>query len=81
MEEYNTKVSDRAGIVSKWQSTVLNSTLAGDLIWQFNDTLSSEYKPVQDGYGVLYSEVAGSEYDVLVTQHAGAMSAKVVGGS
>lgn len=81
MEEYGTTNSDRVTVLQKWQQTLLNSTMAGDTFWQFEETLSQGFKPVGDGYGIMYSEQAGSDYDVLVTKHAKAMSAKKIGGS
>jgi len=59
---------------ASWQSAVLSSNTAGDMIWQYGDTLSSG-KTSDDGYTIYYGT---SEYSTLVTNHAASMNAKAV---
>lgn len=71
LEEYgSTTHSDEAA----WQTTVLASQVAGDMYWQFGDTLSTG-ETANDGYTIYYGT---SEYTTLVTDHAAAMNAKAV---
>jgi mannan endo-1,4-beta-mannosidase len=70
-EEYgSTTHADEAS----WQSTVLSTETAGDMFWQFGDTISSG-ETANDGYTIYYGT---SEFTTLVTDHAAAMNAKAV---
>jgi len=59
---------------TSWQSTILSTQTAGDMFWQYGDTLSSG-QTSNDGYTLYYGT---SEYTTLVTNHAAAMNAKSV---
>ena len=81
MEEYGKNAtSDQIAVLQGWQKTVLDTGLAGDFLWQWNDTLSQGAHPVQDGYGIWYDKSPGSVFDKVVVQHASAMNGKAVAG-
>ncbi|KAL8937744.1 MAG: hypothetical protein Q9216_004273 [Gyalolechia sp. 2 TL-2023] len=73
-EEYAVQAGpDRLGAVSKWQDTVLSKTsLAGDMNWQFGTNFPSGNNPY-DNYALFYGT---SDFKVLATDHAAAMSRK-----
>ena len=79
LEEYGSLGTPKTTIMSPYQATLLQSTIAGDHFWQFAETLSDDFNP-GDGYDIQYDTTAGSDYDVLAIQHAQAMTAKAVGG-
>lgn len=71
MEEYgSTTHADEAA----WQAEVLATKTAGDMYWQYGDTLSTG-QTSNDGYTLYYGT---AEYTTLVTDHAAAMNAKAV---
>jgi mannan endo-1,4-beta-mannosidase len=63
MEEYGSLThADEAA----WQAAVLGSQTAGDMVWQFGDTISTGKTP-NDGYTIYYGT---AEYSTLVS-HVG----------
>jgi len=71
MEEYGAVVHSNE---TQWQATILATQTAGDMYWQYGDTLSSG-ETANDGYTIYYGT---AEYTTLVTNHAAAMLAKAV---
>ncbi|KAH8821831.1 glycoside hydrolase superfamily [Xylogone sp. PMI_703] len=71
LEEYgsNTHTNEES-----WQATVLSTQTAGDMFWQYGDTISSG-QTANDGYTIYYGT---SEYTAVVSNHAAAMLAKAV---
>ncbi|CAG8891683.1 unnamed protein product [Penicillium nalgiovense] len=68
-EEYGA-TSDHCSIEAPWQKTALETTgVAGDLYWQYGDTLSSG-KSADDGNTIYYGT---SEFTCLVTDHVAAI--------
>lgn len=55
-----------------WQATVLADNIAGDMFWQYGDTISTG-QTANDGYTIYHGT---SEFAQLVTAHAAAMAAK-----
>ena len=79
LEEYGSTLPSpqKQSIVKPWQDTELyNTSVAADFIWQLGTTLSSVEKNPFDDYTIMYDTTAGSDYEVLVYQHATAMLAK-----
>lgn len=71
MEEYgSTTHTDEI----PWQTEVLDTETAGDMYWQYGDTLSTG-ETSNDGYTIYYGT---AEYTEIVTDHAAAMNAKAV---
>ena len=60
LEEYG---SDTHADEAAWQATVLAGTVAGDLFWQYGDTISSG-QTANDGYTIYYGT---SEFTTLVS--------------
>lgn len=60
LEEYG---SDTHANEAAWQSTVLASTVAGDLYWQYGDTLTNG-ETANDGYTIYYGS---DEFTTLVS--------------
>jgi len=72
LEEYGV-TSNKPAAEGPWQTTALSTTgIAGDMFWQFGDTLSSG-KTADDGNTIFYGT---SDYTTLVTQHVAAINAK-----
>ncbi len=59
LEEYGSKTHTDENY---WQSTVLSTTIVGDMFWQFDDTLSTG-NTSDDGYTIYYGT---AEYTALV---------------
>lgn len=77
LEEYGVKdPNQRIENMQKWQDTIMTSDLAGDLFWQFNETLVGT-TPV-DFYVVTYDESQGSDWDEIVAKHIKAVSEKLL---
>lgn len=57
-----------------WQAWVMSTNTAGDMYWQYGDTLSTG-KTSDDGNTIYYGS---AEYNTLVIPHAAAMEAKAV---
>lgn len=76
-EEYGWPyANNRTAIESEWQSFILSKTgIAADQKWQWGDELAT-VKSEEDDYAVYYNTTKGSDYQILVTQHAKAMLAK-----
>ncbi|KAK7747467.1 hypothetical protein SLS53_001722 [Cytospora paraplurivora] len=72
LEEYGG--DNNCTIENPWQETALNTTgIAGDLFWQYGDTLpSSGSQTSQDGNTVYYN---GTNWDCMVTEHIAAINA------
>lgn len=72
MEEYGG--GNNCTVENPWQQTALNTTgIAGDLFWQYGDTLpSSNSQTSQDGNTVFYN---GTNWDCMVTDHVDAINA------
>ncbi|RDL37498.1 putative Mannan endo-1,4-beta-mannosidase A [Venustampulla echinocandica] len=69
-EEYGA-TSNKPGAMVPWQTTSLNTPgLAGDMFWQYGDTLSTG-KTHDDGYTLYYGS---SDYNTLVTDHVSAIN-------
>ena len=80
LEEYGvTDPKERVKTMQKWQNTIVTEGLAGDLFWQFSETLK-DTQPV-DFYGITYDQTAGSDYDEIVLKHVKAVSDQTTGGS
>ncbi|TVY16294.1 Mannan endo-1,4-beta-mannosidase A [Lachnellula arida] len=58
----------------QWQQWVINTQTAGDMYWQYGDTLSGG-QTANDGNTIYYGT---SEFDTLIVPHAAAMAAKAV---
>jgi len=71
LEEYGSKTHVNE---LPWQAEVMAQNIAGDMYWQFGDTLSTG-NTSDDGYTIYYGT---AEYAELVTTHAAAMLAKAV---
>ncbi|KAF3225456.1 hypothetical protein TWF106_002592 [Orbilia oligospora] len=71
LEEYGV-TSNRGSVYGSWYNTILGSETAGEMYWQFGETLSSG-QTHNDGFTIYYSS---SEFNSLVAPHANAMSAK-----
>ncbi|KAI9052252.1 hypothetical protein LZ554_003609 [Drepanopeziza brunnea f. sp. 'monogermtubi'] len=72
-EEYGT--NSAKSVMLPWQAAVLGSSwTAGDMYWQYGDTLS--IGPTHDdGHAIYYGS---ADYATLVTAHAAALNAKAV---
>jgi len=70
-EEYG---SDTHANEASWQAEVLSTNTAGDMFWQYGDSISTGQTP-NDGYAIYYGT---SEFTTLVSNHAAAMLAKAV---
>jgi len=57
-----------------WQQWVMNTQTAGDMFWQYGDTLSTG-QSANDGNTIYYGT---TEFNTLITPHAAAMAAKAV---
>ncbi len=58
--------SNKASVEAPWQSTAMSTSgIAGDMYWQYGDTLSSG-KTSDDGNTIYYGT---SDYKTLVTDH------------
>ncbi|KAF3314749.1 hypothetical protein TWF173_004559 [Orbilia oligospora] len=68
LEEYGV-TSNRGSVYGSWYNTILGSETAGDMYWQFGETLSSG-QTHNDGFTIYYSS---SEFNSLVGPHANAM--------
>ncbi|EGX54367.1 hypothetical protein AOL_s00004g16 [Orbilia oligospora ATCC 24927] len=68
LEEYGV-TSNRGSVYGSWYNTILGSETAGDMYWQFGETLSSG-QTHNDGFTVYYSS---SEFNSLVGPHANAI--------
>ena len=78
LEEYGvTDPKERVKTMQKWQDTIVTEGLAGDLFWQFSETLK-DTQPI-DFYGVTYDQTAGSAYDEIVLKHVKAVSGQATG--
>ncbi|KAK0116117.1 hypothetical protein ONS95_013149 [Cadophora gregata] len=72
LEEYGT--NNAKSNMASWQTAVLNTQTAGDMYWQYGDSLSIGLTN-DDGHAIYYGS---SDYATLVTAHAAAMNAKAV---
>lgn len=65
LEEYG-MTSNKPSIEGSWQTTALNTSgIAGDMYWQYGDTLSTG-KTSDDGYTIYYGS---SDFASLITGH------------
>ncbi|KAK6531183.1 hypothetical protein TWF281_008008 [Arthrobotrys megalospora] len=71
LEEYGL-TSNRGSAYPSWFSAITGSETAGDMYWQFGETLSSG-QTHNDGFTIYYGS---SEFNSLIVPHANAMSAK-----
>ncbi|KAH8685918.1 glycoside hydrolase superfamily [Tricladium varicosporioides] len=70
-EEYGA-TSNKAATIAPWQATSMNTKgIAGDMYWQYGDTLRSGQKTPDDGYTIYYNS---SDYNALVTNHVAAIN-------
>ncbi|KAL4907678.1 hypothetical protein BDW74DRAFT_189123 [Aspergillus multicolor] len=70
-EEYGV-TSDHCAVEKPWQHTALNASgIAGDLYWQYGDTLSTG-QSADDGNTFYYGS---EEFECLVTEHVAAIEA------
>jgi len=70
LEEYGT-TSDHVKIITPWQATALNTSgIAGDMFWQWGDTLSTG-QTHNDGHTIYYGS---SDYQSLVVNHVDAIN-------
>ena len=73
MEEYGV-TTNKAAVEGPWQVTALNTTaIAGDMFWQYGDTLSNG-KTADDGKTIYYGS---SDFKTLVTDHVASINAKI----
>ncbi|KAL8910695.1 MAG: hypothetical protein Q9171_004030 [Xanthocarpia ochracea] len=63
---------DRIGIMGRWQDTVLKTSIAADMMWQFGTKFPSGATPL-DNYAVYWNS---TELNVLGNEHAKAMATK-----
>ncbi|KAL4892824.1 putative mannan endo-1,4-beta-mannosidase A-1 [Aspergillus ambiguus] len=71
-EEYGV-TSNHCSVEKPWQMTALNTTgIAGDLYWQYGDTLSSGQSP-DDGNTIYYGT---DEFECLVTEHIASIGSR-----
>jgi mannan endo-1,4-beta-mannosidase len=72
LEEYGV-TADKTSVEGPWQATALSTAgIAGDMYWQYGDTLSSG-KTSDDGNTIYYGS---SDFNILVTQHVSDIKAK-----
>jgi mannan endo-1,4-beta-mannosidase len=57
-----------------WQQCVINTQTAGDMFWQYGDTISMG-QSANDGNTIYYGT---TEFNTLIVPHAAAMEAKAV---
>ena len=73
LEEYGvTDPNQRRQTMQEWQKPITTEGLAGDLFWQFKETLACT-QPI-DFYGVQYDESNGNDWDEIVAKHVQAVS-------
>ena len=77
LEEYGAPyANNKTAITLPWQNTLVQDTsIAYDSYWQFATVLPSGTNDA-DNYAISYSTAAGSDYQILFTQHAKNMLAK-----
>ncbi|MCJ1398502.1 hypothetical protein MMC11_001702 [Xylographa trunciseda] len=77
LEEYGAPyANNKTAITLPWQNTLVQDTsIAYDSYWQFATVLPSGTNDA-DNYAITYSTAAGSDYQILFTQHAQNMAAK-----
>jgi mannan endo-1,4-beta-mannosidase len=69
LEQYGV-TSNHCSVEAPWQRTALDTTgIAGDLYWQYGDTLSTGQSP-DDGNTIYYGT---SDFTCLVTDHVAAI--------
>jgi mannan endo-1,4-beta-mannosidase len=72
LEEYGV-TTNKTAVEGPWQATALSTAgIAGDMYWQYGDTLSSG-RTSDDGNTIYYGS---SDFDTLVTQHVSNIKAK-----
>lgn len=70
LEEYGS-TSDHVAVQTPWQATALSTNgIAGDMFWQWGDTLSIG-KTHNDGYTIYHGS---SDYESLVVKHVAAIN-------
>lgn len=73
LEEYGG--DNNCTIENPWQQTALNTTgIAGDMFWQYGDTLPSTGQQTSQDGNTVYYEVGN--WDCMVTEHIAAIDAK-----